>query len=262
MITEAIDGSELVGNGSTGNAYRYIKTDLVYKNATKAETDVYGILNGAYGICPGRLDGDKIVTPYYPLVISVDTINPENRAKLADVIAPNINRINAAVSALTGVGYEYSDPLQFGVNASGALDLLDFSNANNNFPDDVLRNNLSELARFYREFGLDVVGKAVSTVNEVLSNQHSRAKHPFIFDFLGDEFDGVDYRQIDNDLGGEPARYAYFRIKSEREREPDIAGTSKVSMSNGIEVFLSINPVSHVYAEKFGLTLVYSHHPV
>ena len=151
---------QVIGSGSTGQVFR--KGNFAYKSASNTEAEIYRLLSGKPGICPGFLENDKIVTPYYPTVISVDTVKPENRPALAQVVLPNVERINKAVSYLIAAGYEYGDPLQFGCTIDGIMDLLDFSNGNSNFPKDVIRNNLSELARFYRQFGLNEIGDAVS----------------------------------------------------------------------------------------------------
>lgn len=244
---------DVIGSGSTGQVFR--KGELVYKTASKTEAAIYQLISGKPGISPGILDDDYIITPYYPLVISVDTIKPEKRSAFSQVISPNIDRINKAVSYLISTGYEYSDPMQFGVSENGLMDLLDFSNGNNNFPNDVIRNNLGELARFYRQFGLTGVGDAVSETENILSNQRSRAKSSTLFDFFGDCFDSVNYRVIHDALNGMPARFAYYSYDNGTINGDGISQTDTVK---GIKVILALNPISEELVYEFNLVLVYS----
>jgi hypothetical protein len=159
------------------------------------------------------------------------------------------------VSYLIAAGYEYGDPLQFGCTIDGIMDLLDFSNGNNHFPKDVIRNNLSELARFYRQFGLNEIGDAVSITETILCNQRSRAVNLFLFDFFGDCFDGVDYRIIHNALNGLPAKYAYYTYQH------DIIDALEISQTDAdkrVKVVLSLSPIPESVTDQQGLVLVFS----
>ena len=247
------DDFKVIGSGSTGQVFR--KGNFAYKSASNTEAEIYRLLSGKPGISPGFLDNDKIVTPFYPTVISVDTVKSGNRPALAQVVLPNVERINKAVSHLIAAGYEYGDPLQFGCTHEGVMDLLDFSNANSHFPKDVIRNNLSELARFYRWFGLNKIGDAVSITQEILCNQRSRAVNLFLFDFFGDCFDGVDYRIIHNSLNGSPARYAYYTY---RDDIIDALEISQTDTDKGIKVVLSLSPIVERVIDQYGLVLVFS----
>jgi len=244
---------EVIGSGSTGQVFR--KGNFAYKSASDSETEIYRLLSGKPGICPGFLENDKIVTPFYPTVISVDTVKPENRPALAQVVLPNVERINKAVSYLISAGYEYGDPLQFGCTIDGIMDLLDFSNGNNNFPKDVIRNNLSELARFYRQFGLNEISDAVSITESILCNQRSRAVNLFLFDFFGDCFDGVDYRIIHNSLNGLPAKYAYFTYQRDII---DALEISQTDTDKRVKAVLSLSPIPESVTHQHGLVLVFS----
>jgi hypothetical protein len=230
----------VIGKGSTGLVFR--KGKYAYKNASSTEAEIYRLLKGKPGIAPGFLQHDKIVTPFYPAVVSVDTVRPDKRSSFASIVMANIERINQAVSFLSAIGYEYSDPLKFGLR-NGRMDLLDFSNGNSNFPNDVVSNNLFELSRFYKTLGLESVGSAVSVVSNVLCNQISRAKNDFLFDFFGDYFDGVNYRLIHSKLNGAPANHAYYG-----QRYIDgLHRSSSQTDVNGINVVLSITPLpSHI----------------
>ncbi|MDP3334595.1 MAG: hypothetical protein Q8S55_21820 [Methylococcaceae bacterium] len=242
----------LIGQGSTGLVFR--KGHFAYKNASPAEAEIYRLLEGKPGIAPGFLQSDKIVTPFYPNVISVDTVPPEKRSSFASIVMSNIDRINRAVSSLTAVGYEYSDPLQFGLK-NGRMFLLDFSNGNANFPADVVRNNLFELSRFYKTFGLEIVGHAVSVVSEILCNQVSRAKNDFLFDFFGDCFDGVNYRLIHRSLRGAPASHAYYcHCYIDEVHQRQISQTEY----KGVNVVLSAMPLPSSVVRKFGLVNVFA----
>ena len=244
---------QVIGSGSTGQVFR--KGNFAYKSASNTEAEIYRLLSGKPGISPGFLENDKIVTPYYPTVISVDTVKPENRPALAQVVLPNVERINMAVSYLISIGFEYGDPLQFGCTNEGIMDLLDFSNGNSNFPKDVIRNNLSELARFYRQFGLNEIGDAVSITETILCNQRSRAVNLFLFDFFGDCFDGVDYRIIHNALNGLSAKYAYYTYQH------DIIDALEISQTDAdkrVKVVLSLSPIPKSVIDQHGLVLVFS----
>jgi hypothetical protein len=243
---------DVIGSGSTGQVFR--KGSFAYKSASKTEAEIYRLISDKPGISPGILEGDKIVTSYYPMVISVDTIKHENRFDLSQFIWPNIDRINKAVSYLISTGYEYSDPLQFGLAENGTMDLLDFSNGNNNFPSDVITNNLGELARFYHTFGLSYVGDAVSITESILSNQRSRAKSSNLFDFFGDCFDDINYRDIHNDLNGLPAKYAYYTYDT--EVIPG-SGFSQTLTNKGCMVILSLDPLSSDVVFVHNLVLVF-----
>lgn len=242
----------VIGKGSTGPVFR--KGNYAYKNASSTEAEIYRLLKGKPGIAHGFLQHDKIVTPFYPSVVSVDTVPPDKRSSFASIVMANIERINRAVSFLSAIGYEYSDPLQFGLR-DGRMDLLDFSNGNPNFPNDVVGNNLSELSRFYKTFGLESVGRAVSVVSSVLCNQISRAKNDFLFDFFGDYFDGVNYRLIHARLHGAPASHAYYS-------QCHIDGLPKRSIFqtdvDGINVVLSTTPLPSSFVRRFGLVNVFA----
>jgi hypothetical protein len=242
----------LIGKGSTGPVFR--KGNYAYKNASSTEAEIYRLLKGKPGIAPGFLQHDKIVTPFYPAVVSVDTVPPDKRSSFASIVMANIERINQAVSSLSAIGYEYSDPLQFGLR-NCVMDLLDFSNGYPNFPNDVVSNNLSELSRFYKTFGLEAVGRAVSVVSSILCNQISRAKNDFLFDFFGDYFDGVNYRLIHARLNGAPASHAYFG-----NRYIDGLPTRSVFQveADGFNVILSTMPLSTSVVDEYELIQVYS----
>jgi hypothetical protein len=244
---------EIIGSGSMGQVFR--KGNFAYKPASITESEIYRLLSGKPGISPGFLEGDKIVTPYYPTVISIDTVEPENRSSFAKVVGPNVARINKAVSYLIATGYEYSDPLQFGLSEDGVMDLLDFSNGNNHFPSDVISSNLADLARFYRQFGLKAIGDAVSITDTVLGLQRSRAAHPYLFDFFGDFFDGVNYRAIHNALNGLPAKYAYYTYQDDIIDALDI---SQTDTDNGVKVVLSLSPIVESVIDQQGLVLVFA----
>lgn len=120
----------VIGKGSTGLVFR--KGKYAYKNASSTEAEIYRLLKGKPGIAPGFLQHDKIVTPFYPAVVSVDTVRPDKRSSFVSIVMANIERINQAVSFLSAIGYEYSDPLKFGLR-NGRMDLLDFSNGTQTF---------------------------------------------------------------------------------------------------------------------------------
>ncbi|WP_347990239.1 hypothetical protein [Methylomonas sp. AM2-LC] len=251
--------AEIIGKGSMGQVMRI--GDTVCKKASKSEISIYDLLQGKSGICPGFYDSsrDLIVTPFYPTVLSIDTVPKDQRQVYSKVIESNLSRINLAISYLIATGYEYSDPLQWGLDDSGWMHLLDFSNGNNNFPSDVVRNNLFELSRFYEQFGLTEISKYVSVTSEVLTNVISRCDNPFLFEFFGDVFDGVDYRSIDNDLNSQKPRYAYYTTLI--GLPINFTHASHTDLELGVKVILSLEPFfafPDSIMDTGILTLVYS----
>lgn len=239
----------IIGNGNSGLVIKI--GNEVEKNSTNDEAKIYVTLKGTEGIAKGYELNGKIRLPFYAQVISVDTIALDDRKGLSDVVGRNINRINSAISALTNIGYDYNDPLQFGVNTDGSMDLIDFSISTNKYPKEVLHNNLSTLSRFYREFGCEVVSKAISQVNEVITNQHSRIKSPFIYDFFEDEFDGVHYRKLEDALDGQCANFAYYSYG-----HVDI---DDVAQTDGeINIILSLRELTEDEMLKWNIVNVYS----
>lgn len=232
------ENKELIGKGSSGEVFKI--GNEVEKKSTNDEAKVYGLLSGVEGIAKGYEVNGKIRTPYYKNIISVDTIKYDDRKGLAGLISKSVERINHAVSELTNTGYYYNDPLQFGMNEDHSLDLIDFSMATNKEGDRVLNDNLSLLASFYKQFGLTRQAEAVSQVKEVITNQHHHVKYGTNA-LLGDEFDGVNYKELTDRLDGKKANNAYYTTNA---RYVNIKDTAQTDNINGIKTILSVNKLS------------------
>jgi len=232
------ENQELIGKGSSGEVFKI--GNEVEKKSTNDEAKVYGLLSGVKGIAKGYEVNGKIRTPYYKNIISVDTIKYDDRKGLAGLISKSVERINHAVSELTNTGYYYNDPLQFGMNEDHSLDLIDFSMATNKDGDRVLNDNLSLLASFYKQFGLTRQAEAVSQVKEVITNQHHHVKYGTNA-LLGDEFDGVNYKELTDRLEGKKANNAYYATNA---RYVNIKGIAQTDNINGIKTVLSVNKLS------------------
>lgn len=232
MITQETNA---IGTGSSGIVY--LDGNEAVKNATNHEGDVYRAVSGTKGIAPGYTRDGKIRTPYYPQVISIDTIPRDGRSQFAGLVIKNERRINQAIAALTNAGFDYNDPLQFGVTDALEMDLLDFSMADNRYPKEVLGQNLDTLARFYKEFGAHEQAKSISHVREVLRNQSYQVRYGTNL-LLGDEIDGINYKILTDKLGNKEARYAYYTTGQEyfNINEPGVAKTENI---DGITVVIS-----------------------
>lgn len=241
-----------ITEGSTGPVHR--EGDEAVKTATGNEGAIYALLNGVEGIAKGYEADGKIRTPFYRNVVSVDTIAPERRAQLRGLVAKNASRINRAVSALTNAGYDYNDPLQFGLSDAKTFDLMDFSNAMPAPREDAIRNNLGHLSGFYKQFGAERVSNAVSQVADVLGYQRSMAEDADLFDFFGENIDGVDYRNLVDALNGAKAEYAYYATNA---RHIALKGIAQTGVVNGVNAVLSTRPLTENEISTWELTPVY-----
>jgi len=226
----------IVGKGSTGDVIKI--GEEVEKNGSPEEIIVYRLLRGSEGIAKGYELNGKVRLPFYHSVISVDTISRELRSSLSNVIENNAERINKAVNELTKVGFDYNDPLQFGVTESGEMDLIDFSMATNKYPDEVLRNNLSCLSRFYKEFGLPKYAESIAKASEIIFNYKIRLGDLLISEFLGYEFDGVNYKEIAEVLNEEEPNFIYLGYTDDSDGVVCIEGV--IFSTHPIDGFMSL----------------------
>lgn len=165
---------------STGEVFAI--GDKVYKNAVfprtgnlTEESAIYDMLSSSNVISDGKLveiDGKKYVeTPRYEHVISIDTIAQNDRKSLSDLVYKNVDRINLAMQELINNNINYHDPLQFGLK-DGKFYLIDFSNASIAKDDYdkryVMNDNFDYLSNFYNEFGLQKLGKIISTSQHLI----------------------------------------------------------------------------------------------
>ena len=125
----------------------------VYQRGRKTiEGEVYVELGGTEGISPGRQEGNEIRTPVYENVVSKYTIRKAQRPLFGPLVAVNYELIESALWALSRTGLSYGDALQFGVDDSQRMLLLDFSATTRPGPADAAIANAERLADLERDF--------------------------------------------------------------------------------------------------------------
>jgi 8-oxo-dGTP pyrophosphatase MutT (NUDIX family) len=253
-----------IGSGSVGDVFK--DGDTAVKNANRGdgkstgEGEVYAALKGATGVAPGRQEGDKIITPFYPKVVSVDTVPSGEREALGKEVAANAPRINAAVSALSEAGYYYGDPLQFGVDAAGKYSLLDFSNCSKaRDPREARTDNGSLLRGFYQQFGAPEQGEKASTARHMLNGMQIAHESPGIADFWGEAV-AKNHARVSQELGSAP-RFAYHTDTPQQVPGASTVAASEAEGDHGHGV-LSTKPLSPELIAKHQLTPVHHVGPV
>lgn len=260
-----VPNREVISTGtSTGEVFR--QGDNVYKPTTFSKSDrqtleaeVYSELEGAEGIAKGRKvtleDGkDYIETPFYKKVVSIDTIPKDKRKTYASSIQGEVSRMIKAIEELSNKGYDYSDPLQFGVNKDGDLDLMDFSNVSKVKLNEAVDSNYTRLDTFLRTFGLEKQA-------DVISNA-MRLKGFAEIGILKDIDEGMTLlspeeidivRQIKR--GGEfNANNVYYATNA---REVQVKGIGQTEPIDGIKYIYSETPLSPKVIDEWELTKVY-----
>ena len=228
---------ETIGKGSTGDVTK--QGDQVYKTANENESNAYSKLAGIDGVAPGKLEGDKIVTPFYKHVISVDTIPYEKRQTLGPILKPNLGRMVNAVTALSDEGLSYNDPLQFGFDKDKKSNLLDFSMAEK--VDNAPRENLSALANYLKQFGLSKHGDAMTQV--ALVSDYITPGSRWLDD---DSTDSIDGAKIEANLDGKPGKYAYYSFNART-----IPGVAQTGHRDAANVIFSDKPLSNEFMETW-----------
>lgn len=244
---------DVIGKGSTGEVRRIgdeVHKSAVLSNGQKSpEGEVYSQLAGIDGIAPGRVDGDKIITPFYKNVVSTDAIPEKQRNSIAPIVDKNKARINQAVSELTAIGKSYNDPLQFGLNANKKMDLLDFSNVNDTGIDEARRDNIGHLKTFYTQFGMQKEAARLGIVNDVLDG----------LDLDDDTADWADPKvlphlpKLKSQLGGKKPKYAYYATNG---RHIGIGGIGQTEPIDGMKAIVSHRPLTDAEMSQWEITPV------
>lgn len=229
---KTIEDAVLIGNGSTGDVSRV--GDKVYKNASETESKIYSKIGGVNGVSIGETENGKIVTPFYPHVVSVDTVEIKKRRNLSAVVKPNISRIVSAVTELSRIGYDYNDPIQIGLDRDRKSHLIDFSNASKVDDEDAIVANLGHLSSFLSQFGLERHSAGVSRI----SHLWSYVSDSEVRDFDSDSEESKDAGKIASSLSGKP-RYAYYSFNAR-----EIKGLPQSEYRDGIKAVFSETPLS------------------
>jgi hypothetical protein len=252
-------------NTSTGKVIKV--GDKVYKNTTykvngkkTLEGEVYDVMRGVPGISEGKLverNGQKMIeTPYYKHVVSIDTIPKDRRERLGRSIAPSIPLINKAINELSNKGYNYSDPLQFGVGKDGKLKLMDFSNVSKD--EYATEDNYSRLVDFYKMFGLGKQADIIKTGINLrdLGNLYSEEDLK-----NGDvlmQSDDPDMRALMElkKVGDIPLNHAYYTTNKRMvQLKSPIAQTEAI---DGIKYIYSEKPLSEKELDDWELKTIYN----
>ena len=231
----------------------FIEKNLILPNGKKTlEGDVYQALKGVEGVANGEVVGDKIRVPFYKNIISIDDIPKEKRYLVSHIVSKNMDRINGAVSALTNAGYTYGDPLQFGLNRDGQMDLLDFSNSQK--PTDPRRvrdlesDNYNLLSNFYKQFGLDkqasIISKGIA-LKDLAKDYDQKDPEPNK-DFIGDQYDLLTELQ----KSGVKANNLYYTSNA---RSVQLKNIGQTESRDGIKYVVSESPLSKKEQESFEL---------
>lgn len=237
---ETGDDGEVIGKGSSGDVVK--RGGEVYKNSTGQEAKVYAAIGGKAGVAPGREDGNKIVTPHFANVLSVDTIPQEKRASYGSIVSRNLPAIVNAVSALTDAGYDYNDPLQVGFDKSGKnAQLFDFSAAKKTSREDAMRENLDRLSTYLAQFGAGRHAAGVFRARQVLDyiDPDSRALD-------SDSPEAKDGERVDANLDGKPAKYAYYTFNAR-----EIPSVAQTEHREGVKAIFSPVPLSDEFMRQW-----------
>jgi len=251
-------GGSSIGSGSTGDVYQ--KDGKVYKNATingkkTKEAEVYSALSGKPGISEGGLEGDKIATPFYKNIISVDAIESDKRKTLAPVIEKGKDEIYSAVSEMSSAGYDYNDVLQFGVSSDKKPKLFDFSAAQKtDSQDSALRENAGHLKSFFEQFGMSKEAARVDKIADIFLGSRGLADDDGSIDFMDDAI-ANQIRKLSENLGGKKPTHAYYASNA---RQVGIGGIAQTEHENGLKIILSSGPIAKSDVSKWELTPVFS----
>ena len=150
-----LEGKRQIGYGACGVVFREGDgaVKATYQRGQRTiEGEVYAEFGGTEGISPGRQDGNEIRTPVYENVVSKYTIRKPQRPLFGPLIAVNYELVERALWSLSRAGLSYGDALQFGVDGSQRLLLLDFSATTRIDPADAAAANAERLADLERDF--------------------------------------------------------------------------------------------------------------
>ncbi len=237
-------GHEVIGKGSSGEVTA--SGDRVYKNATRDEAKVYGLLKGVSGVADATEEGGKISLPRFKNIVSVDDVPQEKRKNLAPIVVKALPQIVNALTALSDAGYDYNDPLQVGFDKDRNPSLFDFSAANKTTREEAVSQNLDKMSAFLKEFGAERQAKAVSQVAATF-----RAIQDPENPFMEGEPETPDAKRIASQLDGKPAKYLYY---SGNGRE--IPSVAQSESRDGIKVIASPTPLSDDFLKQWEINPV------
>ena len=233
---------EKIGEGSTGDVVRV--GDKVKKNATPQESAVYAAIGDVDGVAPGTTEGDKIVTPHYPYFIDTGKKGP--KAPPAWLRA-NAGRMWRAMTALSDMGMEYGDPLQYGVTKGRAVDIVDFSNVSE--ADDALSTNLALLSDAFTVSGDETYAKAISSIGGIAGEFENAVSGEFD-DFLSGQPEYDAAKRLVGEVGGTPQN-VYF---SQNART--IPGVAQLPHDGTAVIAASVEPLSEETLAEWDLVPV------
>jgi hypothetical protein len=232
---------EVIGKGSTGEVVR--KGDRVYKNFNKPEAEAYKSMAGVVGVSPGQVEGDKIVTPHYPHVMSVDTVPLKQRHNMSAMVKQNLGRIVNAVNAVSEAGYDYNDPLQFGLDDDYQAHLIDLSMAQKG--GDVTKENLHRLSDYLEQFG---AGRHAGAIKQIAHVRDYLTDGGSLRDFDSTSPESLDGAKIAAHLDGKEPKYAYYSFNA--RFIPKVAQTGH---RDGTNVVFSDTPLSDEFMSQWEL---------
>lgn len=210
-------GRELIGHGKFGPLYR--EGDFVLKNLSPKEQFIHEVLSGCPGIADVDVRAGATKRRFYPDFIKTETIDPEHQRDIAEIVFPSVCRINQAVTALSLMGFSYNQPLQFGVNEKGQLDLLGFDKSYQHRAA-AMQDNFALLGDFYRRAGLPEIAEAVLTTSDIFHAQREGRTRDIA------EEDAPLFESLDAVLEGRPATHAYYTLRDDQPRYQGLAITS------------------------------------
>ena len=248
---------EKIGQGSTGDVHKVgdeVEKSGVLKNGqTSSEAAVYEAVSGVDGIARGRGEGDKIRLPHYKNIIGVDTVQPEKRAAMGVLVSKSKSRINQAMSAVSEAGYDYNDPLQFGVGEGLKLDLLDFSNASHVGAEEAMQSNIGHLKTFYEQFGMPEEAKRIGSVANMLMGMKAIVKGEDELGYWRGEVGEDNAAKLSGQLDGREPRCGYYATNG---RHVGIRGIAQTETKDRLKIILSDRPLTNKEISDWELTPV------
>lgn len=234
---------EIIGSGRTGEVYR--NGDMVTKSALinsipTAEGEVYELLGGYRGIAPGYRHGSSIHLPFYPHVLSVDTVAQDRRKGYGAIIKKGFADIVSAVAAMSEHGVVYNDPLQVAFDSSRLPHLVDFSNAQlGHDRHTAYAENLGALATYLSQFGASDQAAAIQRVSEGYADARAFADHGDPA-WLSDWYSPFAAK-VARQLGHSPPTHAYYGYNARHVGLPDVGQTEPPP--RGVKVVLTRRPL-------------------
>ena len=229
-----------IGSGSTGKVFRVgdrVEKSAILKDGSRSsEGAVYSEIGGLAGISPGKQVGDKIVTPFYKNIVSVDAIDANKRTSFGPIIAKQKTVVFEAVSTMSSHGIDYNDPLQFGFDSNRKAHLFDFSNAAKRSDIDVaFADNIGHAKSFFTQFGLPGEAKHLGITGDVFLGMRSHVRDKLDADWL-EPVVQPHVAKLASQLDGRLPEVAYY---ARNARHVGINGVAQTEPIEGIKVVLS-----------------------